>query len=116
MDAEDRMDVVLVGAITRQYCILFVLPFRLSGRCASRNVTLYTPIVFLPLAQYECANHSPEQPIKSSVSSGPHPLPRTPVDYSEQRVSDRFLPNTIDLFNEALLLPTSLGRAHDATR
>ena len=47
----------------------------------------------------------------SQSNPTPHwsPLFRTPVDYSEQRVSDRF---AIDLVNETLRLPTSLGRAH----
>jgi len=109
------MDVVLVGAITRQYFSTvsssFFPSLRLTGRITSLNVTLYTPIVSLSLAQPECANNSLEQSIKSSVPNGPHPLPRPAVDYSARRVSHCY-----DLANEPLRLSTNLGGAHNATR
>ena len=83
-----------------------------SDHITSPNLT---PIISLSLAQCECANNSPEQPIKSSVPTCPYLLPRRAVHYPAWRVSDCFLSNVIDLVNEALRLPTSLGGAHNTT-
>ena len=77
MGADNRMDLFLVGAIARQYLVLFGLPYaypeialRLGGRFASPNLT---PNVS-SLAQCERALHSPGQPMESSV----------PTSYLEQ--------------------------------
>jgi hypothetical protein len=103
--ANDRRDIVLVGAIDSLVSIASSSVFptlRLGGGIASPNLTVYTLVVY----------NSPEHLMKSSVPTGPHPSPRTAADCSARRISDRFFPNAIDLVNETLCLtdPDEVGR------
>ena len=103
------MDAVLVGLSLVSIASPLVFPtLRLGSHIASPSLT---PTVSLSLTQCERANNSPEQPIKSPIPAGLHSIPQTAVDYFPRRLSDRFLPNVIDLVNDAVRRLTSVSGA-----